>query len=130
MEIIKVKNFFEVPKNFTGVVEFLNGNKYWYKNRKFHREDGPAVEHLDGYKEWWIEGQRHRTDGPAVEFPNGYKEWWIEGKNYSKEMVITLTKTSIFLGKEKGKYNLEWLRFLTDQGIQEFPIILGMNIRL
>jgi hypothetical protein len=69
-------------------------------------------------------------DGPAVEFPNGYKEWWIEGKNYSKEMVITLTITSIFLGKEKGKYNLEWLRFLTDQGIQEFPIILGINIRL
>ena len=126
MEIIKVNNFFEVPKNFTGILEYGDGSKYWYKNRKFHREDGPAVEHLDGYKEWWIEGLRHRTDGPAVIFPNGEKEWWIEGKWYSKE----ITKTSIFLGKEKGKYNLEWLKFLTDEGIKEFPIILGMNIKL
>lgn len=130
MEIIKIKNFFEVPKNFTGILEYHDGSKYWYKNRKFHREDGPAVEHLDGYKEWWIEGSRHRTDGPAVEYSNGYKEWWVEGKNYSKEIIQILTKTSIFLGKEKGKYNLEWSRFLTEEGIKEFPIILGMNIKL
>ena len=27
----------------------------------------------------------------------------------------------------KGKYNLEWLKFLTDKAIEEFPIISGME---
>lgn len=130
MEIIKVKSYLDVPKNFTGILEYPNGTKEWYKEGNLHRDDEPAVEYSHGGKEWFKEGKRHKIDGPAVEYPIGYKEWWIDGENYSKEIFKTLTKTSIFLGKEKGKYNLEWLRFLTDQGIQEFPIILGMNIRL
>jgi hypothetical protein len=31
------------------------GTKRWFnKNRKLHREDGPAVIYSDGYKSWWI----------------------------------------------------------------------------
>ena len=30
----------------------------YYKNGKFHREDGPAVECGNGYKEWWIDGEK------------------------------------------------------------------------
>jgi hypothetical protein len=59
-----------IPKNFTGVAEYPNGTKHWYKEGKLHREDGPAVEWIIGYKEWWVEGLRHRTDGPAIEYPN------------------------------------------------------------
>ncbi|HNC57649.1 MAG TPA: hypothetical protein PLP33_19585 [Leptospiraceae bacterium] len=107
MEIIKVNHFTEIPNNFTGILEYPNGTKEWYK-----------------------EGNLHRDDEPAVEYSHGGKEWWIDGENYSKEIIQILTKTSIFLGKEKGKYNLEWSRFLTEEGIKEFPIILGMNIKL
>jgi hypothetical protein len=29
------------------------GNKYWYKDGKFHHEDGPAVECVNGKKCWY-----------------------------------------------------------------------------
>jgi len=62
-----------------------NDNKYWYKNRKQHREGGPAVEYINGYKEWWLNNKLHREDGPAVEYINGYKEWWLNGIEYTEE---------------------------------------------
>ena len=40
------------------------GNKYWYKNGKSHREDGPAIETKNGtYFEYWL-------DGKKLNFPN------------------------------------------------------------
>ena len=56
-----------------------SGNKYWYVEGKFHREDGHAVEYPNGTKEWCLEGKRHRVDGPAIEYPNGNKHWWLNG---------------------------------------------------
>jgi len=61
-------------------VEGISGSKYWYKNGQLHREDGPAVEYTDGSKLWWLHGQRHREDGPAVEYYDGTKEWWLYGR--------------------------------------------------
>jgi hypothetical protein len=52
----------DVPKNYTGIVEYYNGDK-----------------------EWFLNGQRHRTEGPASERINGKKEWCLEGINYSQE---------------------------------------------
>ena len=54
--------------------------KFWFKNGKLHREDGPAIENARGYKEWYIDGNRHREDGPAVEFADGTKLWYKNGK--------------------------------------------------
>ena len=34
-----------------------NGDKRWYLNGKFHREDGPAIEYADGTKYWFINDQ-------------------------------------------------------------------------
>jgi hypothetical protein len=127
MKTITVYSYLEVPKNFTGIADFSYGAKCWFKERKYHREDGPAVEWANGYKEWWIEGKRHRTDGPAIEYSNGEKYWYIEDIFYTIHNFQSLFQISIFLGKQKGKYNLDWLRFLTDQGIEEFPIIPGME---
>ena len=31
------------------------GDKYWYKEGKLHREDGPAVEYDNGQKRYWLE---------------------------------------------------------------------------
>lgn len=98
-----IKNYFK-DSNFSGVYTYEDGTKKWYKKGKLHREDGPAVE-----------------------YPDGRKEWWIEGKNYSENKFKLLTELSIFLGKEKGKYDLDWLRFLIEEGIEEFPIVPGME---
>ncbi len=32
------------------------GNKYWYKNAQFHREDCPAIEFANGDNEWFLYG--------------------------------------------------------------------------
>lgn len=56
------------------------GTKYWYKNGKLHKKDGPAVEYPNGGKEWWLYGMKHRDDGSAVEYPNDTCEYWKNGK--------------------------------------------------
>lgn len=124
MKTITLSNSIQLPYNFTGSVEYLNISKYWYKEDKLHREDGPAVELVRGQKEWYKEGKLHRIDGPAVEWGLVTAEWWIDGE----QLVSTIDITGkLFLGKEKGKYGLEWLRFLTDQGIEEVPIVPGFK---
>jgi hypothetical protein len=105
----------------------LDGSKCWFKKGKQHRENSPAVEYADGSKEWYKEGNYHRLDGPAIEYPDGRKYWFIEDNPYSLEKLSELINSSIYLGKEKGKYDLEWLRFLTEKEIEEFPIIHGMK---
>jgi hypothetical protein len=102
MKTIKVNNCLEVPNNFTGIVEYLYGTKEWFK-----------------------EGKLHRENGPAIEYANGYKEWWIEGIEYSREKFKTLTDTSVFLEIERGRFNLEWIKYLTETGIEEYSIIPG-----
>ena len=104
MKKLKVNLHHEIPKRFTGIIEYLNGDKVWYK-----------------------EGKRHRTDGPAIECWDGRNLWYIEGYIIQKYELFRLTVRAIYIGKEKGIHNLEWLRFLTEQGIEEFPIIPGME---
>ena len=58
---------------------YPNGEKHWYLNGKYHREDGPALEFANGDREWWINGEIHREDGPAREFANGTKHWYLNG---------------------------------------------------
>ncbi len=54
------------------------GNKEWYKNGKFHRDnDLPACEFANGAKCWYKHGLNHRdNDSPAIEYPNGTKCWY------------------------------------------------------
>ena len=33
------------------------GNKWWYLNGEYHREDGPAIESGSGYKYWRLRGK-------------------------------------------------------------------------
>jgi hypothetical protein len=150
MKTIKIDFIDSVPSHFTGIIEYPNGDKFWYKKGNIHREDGPAIEasngskywfkegnyhredgpariFSDGTKSWYKEGKRHRLDGPAIEFLNGLKEWWIDNIEYNIDFLNLLYKEKIYLGKEKGKYNLEWLKFLTEEGIEEFPIMPEMK---
>jgi hypothetical protein len=109
-------------------IEYKNGTKFWYLKGLRHREDGPAVEYSDGRKEWFQNGIRHRIDGPAIEYPNARIAWYIEGEEFYATKLFSLIKNSIFLEKKQnGKYNLDWLLFLTDKGFEEFPIISEME---
>jgi len=152
MEIIKLSRELGefIPKNYTGIVEWSNGDtnyykkgelhrddgpavecwngtKHWVKEGKSHRTDGPAIEFSDGTKEWYFEGKEHRIDGPAIEYADGTKKWCIEGKSFTE---IVNTRDKIFLGKEKGKYGLEWYKFMTEKGIEEYPIIPGLEYKV
>jgi hypothetical protein len=73
----------QIPSNYTGIIKYPNGSKYWVLNGKLHREDGPAIERADGSKYWYLNDKLHREGGPAVEHPNGTKEWWLNNKIYS-----------------------------------------------
>jgi hypothetical protein len=62
------------------------GNKWYYKDDEYHREDGPAIECSNGYKSWYINGKRHRIDGPALEYSDGNKYWYLDDKQiYCKD---------------------------------------------
>ena len=85
MKTIKVDSWTEVPKNYTGIVENINDDKFWYLNGELHRVDGPAIEFANGSKYWYLDGKRHRIDGPAVDWANGYKQYCINGERVTKE---------------------------------------------
>jgi hypothetical protein len=127
MKTIKTNYGYYIPNNFTGIAEYPNGYKEWYKEGKLHRENGPAVIHPDGTKFWYKDGRLHRENGPAVELLNGTNYWYIEDNPYSLKVLSKLINSSFFLGKEKGRYSLEWFKFLTKEGIKEFPIIPKMK---
>jgi hypothetical protein len=82
METIKGEKHSEIPKGFTGIVEWSDGTREWHLNGKFHRVDGPAWEGANGTKEWHLNGKLHRVDGPAVEWSDGTKEWHLNGKRH------------------------------------------------
>ena len=78
---------------------FSNGDKYWYRNGDFHRDDGPAIECANGDKHWYQNDQRHRTDGPAIEYANGVKYWYLNGKKLTESEFYQQTKPSNCDGK-------------------------------
>jgi len=63
-----------------GLVIDNDGNKYWYKDNLYHREDGPAIEYIDISKKWFLEGKLHRVDGPAIEYANRNKIWYYQDR--------------------------------------------------
>jgi hypothetical protein len=80
MNVLKINNWSNLPKNYTGIVVYPNGDKIWYFNGNIHRDDGPAAEFCKGSRSWYLNGKFHRVDGPAVEFANGDKSWYLNGK--------------------------------------------------
>jgi hypothetical protein len=81
----KVEYLGQVPKNYTGIIEWADGSREWYLNGERHREDGPAIEYLNGSKQWYLNSKRHRIDGPAIEYYDGTKEWWLNGRRHRED---------------------------------------------
>lgn len=127
MNIIKVTYVQDIPRNFTGQVKFKTGDVLFFKNGKYHKEDGPAFFSKYRDKHWFKEGKRHRLDGPAIEWNHGKKEWYIEGREYFPCEIMDYFKQVLILEKEKGNDGLIWLKFLTDRGIEKYPIVSGME---
>ena len=65
-----------------------NGDKEWYLNGKYHREDGPAVEYANGDNAWYLNGERHREDGPAIEHATGDKVWYLNGEYITDNPLV------------------------------------------
>ena len=78
------------------------GSKFYYVNKKLHREDGPAVEFSNGEKNWYKNGKIHREDGPAIQYSDGYKCWYLNDMHYGNNAEFTneswkkFVKTLIF----------------------------------
>lgn len=108
MQTIKIDSRNEIiPKNYTGIVEYLFGTKVWFKEGKIHREDGPAKE-----------------------FAGGHKEWWIDDFELLEQAQILFEECGevIILEKEiDAETGIEQIKVFTDQGIIEYPIIPGMR---
>jgi len=66
-------------------IEYANGDKRWYMNGKLHREDGPAIDCADGSKHWYLNGKLHREDGPAIDCADGDKLWYLNGEELTEE---------------------------------------------
>jgi hypothetical protein len=122
MKTIKVKRWKEIPENFTGIVEYPDGDKFWYKDGRRHRENGPAIEYTDGTKVWYKNGWWHREDGPAKELPDGTKRWYLENERYSQIVL----KDQIILDEYEGKYGIMWYKLLGEDKIFEYPDIPGL----
>jgi len=121
MKTIRIRNYDNLPPNYTGIVQ-MSESKFWLKEGKLHRENGPAKEWIDGSNFWYLNGLAHRIDGPAIEFSNGHKEWWVEGKEFKQ---INL-KDYVVLDYYQGNYNLVWYKILGKNKIFEYPDIPGL----
>ncbi len=103
-ETLKLKVDELPPENFTGIVEYPLGTKIWFQ---------------DGFP--------HRVDGPAIEYySRNYNSYYVDGNKIPKFSILESVHY-IFLKREMGKYNLEWVSFLTETGIQQYPIVPGME---
>lgn len=63
-KIYTIEEFYKLPKEQqTGCFEFFDGSKYWYKNGKLHRLDGPAVINIKlDIKIWCLDGYQYTEE--------------------------------------------------------------------
>ncbi len=110
MSILKIKNSYELPTDFTGEVQYsfeTNGPRVWYLNGKIHKDNGPAVEYCDGRKEWYQHDDLHRADGPAIEYRDGSNRWYYKGRYVTPEEHLELVLNACETDEEKMKILFE-----------------------
>ena len=85
------ESYKDVPKNFTGVCKLLISKSIrYYKNGKYHNENGPAEIYSYGEKHWYINGLQHREDGPAAQLATGKIIWYYKNKYYGQNDDFTV----------------------------------------
>ena len=69
------------------------GKKLSYNNMLMSRIDGPAnINLVKGERYWYKEGKLHRDDGPAIERPNGERYWYLNGIHIKKDNFDYIVK--------------------------------------
>ena len=53
----KIKPIVKKLANGGKLYEYTSGDKFYYLNGVYHRENGPAISY-SSIKEWWINGQK------------------------------------------------------------------------
>jgi len=111
MPIIKINSYSEIPRDYTGIVEWENA-RFWFKEGVEHREDGPSyIENKIGnrtYKEWWL--------------LNGKEIWNSNYKKFDSTNKIILSKDPHPLYP-----TVQVQKYIDENGIQEQIIIPGME---
>ena len=125
MNTIKIKEWKDIPEDFTGIAEYPDGTKFWFKDGSLHREGGPAKEYSDGHKEWCKDGLWHREDGPAIKYNGGTEYWYLEGEAYQRIFL----ENYVILDHYKGKFGIMWYNLLDKDEILEHPDIPGLIIK-
>lgn len=113
-----MKNDDKIEKYFEDGYEIHKFSKYliYYKNKKIHRDIGPAIIYDDGEVRYCMNGKLHRLIGPAVIREIGRHFWFINGHDvtyeinqWAKEMEIdlkNLTEDDVILIQIKwSEYN-------------------------
>jgi hypothetical protein len=125
-QVLHVHRRSDAPENYTGILEYPNRTKEWFKNGNPHREDGPAVECANGTKEWWLNGKLHREDGPAVEYASGHKEWWLDYRFVCNDSLLHYLDNNYIVLERGiptyvmfGDLKITYVRLLTANGTEE-----------
>src|ERR1700691_2726470 len=95
MKTLKLKDWEDIPENYTGIIEYKNNILEYCLNGKCHREDGPAFIYPDGRMYYYLNGKCHREDGPAVIRKDGSKCWFINNKEITKEVNDWIKENNI-----------------------------------
>ena len=61
----------------------------------------------NGDKQWYLNGNFHREDGPAVECANGTKKWFLNNKEVTKQEVMKSSCVGKIVNIDGKKYKLE-----------------------
>ena len=125
MQVINIHFRGDIPKDYTGIAEYLDGTKLWLLNGKRHRIDGPAVEWSDGSKYWYLNGKRHREDGPAIEYPDGAKEWYLNGEPIFE--IYTENHFFLFVEELIDEEGKRVIKVLTQEGVEIWPNLPGLK---
>ena|ERR1700691_169452 len=95
METIKIKDWNDLPENYSGIFECCNGDTGYCLNGKLHREDGPAITYPNSRKEYFINGKLHREDGPAIITSFGNRFYYVNGKLHIEDGPAIIRKNRI-----------------------------------
>ena len=109
------------PENYSGIVQFVNGTKIWYKNGKTHREDGPAWIDLNHFKRWTLEDNLIWNSDYKLDQDNQLllesKEMYIVSKTISIKKQIVNKKWSDKELKNTYREGMSWESLHKETGI-------------
>lgn len=93
-----------------GKMECSWGGTIWFKDKKVHRDNGPAIEFPDGSWTHYANGRASREDGPA-HFCAITKSisWCLGGKTYSFDTWCKVLRLS---NEDILKLRLRWAEYL------------------